>query len=58
MGGVDLAYQSLGLRKDMFGLAKAAIQVWPTAWVPTKEAVEAVVPRNRAGQLSARETIP
>lgn len=47
-----------GLRQELFGRAKAAIQVWPTAWVPTKEAVEAVVPRHRAGQVPARETSP
>lgn len=38
-----LGDQSQALEREMFGRAKVAIQVWPTAWVPTKEAVDAVV---------------
>lgn len=39
-----LGDQSQAPKKDIFRLAKVAIQVWPTAWVPTKEAVDAVLP--------------
>jgi hypothetical protein len=45
-----LSNQSEALKKNMFGLAKVAIQVWPKAWVPTKEAVDAVVPRSTVVQ--------
>ncbi|MCJ1465563.1 hypothetical protein MMC07_004181 [Pseudocyphellaria aurata] len=39
----NLGDQSMALTRSMFGLAEAAVQVWPTAWVPTKEAVNAAL---------------
>ena len=41
-----LQNQEEALKRDMFGAAEEATQVWPTAWVPTKDAVEALVPRT------------
>ncbi len=49
----NLENQSQALEKDMFGLAKIAIQVWPTAWVPTKKAVDAAVPRTTVVQKTS-----
>lgn len=42
-----LENQSQAVERDMFGLAEGAMQVWPTLWVATKEAVDAVVPRMK-----------
>lgn len=45
-----LGAPSQARKKDMFGQAEVAMQVWPTAWVPTKEAVDSVVPPSTVVQ--------
>lgn len=42
----NLVEQSQALKRDMFGLAKVAMQVWPSAWVASNEAMDAVVSRT------------
>ena len=42
----NLENQDEALKKDMFGPAIEAVQVWPTAWVPAKVNVADLVPRT------------